>query len=253
MVFAETKIAVTQSIRYGNGAFAQMDTPQISLEKAKKEGGKVFLRYDFEVVKADTFLPFQNSNNIIICIKFPSEYDLFNYEDLIKVTSLSGATDLMQDLLDSYSGTNYYTGIQNAIGRLPKAFVWRIDDNYDSKKDDFIGILLKMENKKGNKASFEFYIDLALLLDEYLDCLNDTEYRTKYKEFLEWTEKLFHEIPIDIAFYNYNYASCLDIANDEFLSEYGYDYLQFVIVKDFSAWQKSFSSSNRSFTLMVLK
>lgn len=48
--FAETKISAIQKIRYGNGNFSDdMDTPQISLEKARKEGGKVFLRYEFEV------------------------------------------------------------------------------------------------------------------------------------------------------------------------------------------------------------
>ncbi len=83
--FAETKVSVTQSIRYGNGAFSTMDSPQISLDKALKEGGKVFLRYDFEVVKTDILLPFQSPNNIIICVKFPKcnyRNDNWNWESV---------------------------------------------------------------------------------------------------------------------------------------------------------------------------
>ena len=60
-----------------------MDNPQISREKARKDGGKVYLRYDFEVNRG-----FWDGgwSNICIGIRFPSDISEYANESVIKVT-----------------------------------------------------------------------------------------------------------------------------------------------------------------------
>ena len=87
---AETNISVTQSIRYGNGSYAPLDTPQFSISKALKEGGKVHLRYDFEITNKSFFDP----DDIYIFLKFPGEYRIIMDENVLKVTALAGAKDM---------------------------------------------------------------------------------------------------------------------------------------------------------------
>ena len=119
---AETKINVTQSIRYGNGSFATMDTPQISREKARKEGGKVYLRYDFEVKKGFMDVAY---SDIYIAIRFPTDSSENADESRIKVTALSGAKDARMDVLDDLKedGFNYEVleQLERSIGRFPTA------------------------------------------------------------------------------------------------------------------------------------
>ena len=260
VAFAETKVSLTQSIRYGNGAFSTMDSPQISLDKALKEGGKVFLRYDFEVLKTDILLPFQSPNNIIICVKFPKcnyKNDNWNWESVffgekyLKVTSLFGADDLMNVVLYAFSGTDYYSELQKYIGRLPKSGDWRILNKAEYCEDSFCGIPLILENKKGCKAAVEFYIDINKLHNNYLSL--DEKTKSKYKDFFLWETELFHEIPIDISFHNSKFL-CDFAFGKSVADEYGHfedTYIVYVMVEDFYSWQHSYSNSNRFFTLVV--
>jgi hypothetical protein len=158
--FAETKISVTQSIRYGDGPYAELITPVISREKIHKAGGKVYLKYDFEVTAAS----FWDPDYIFICIRVPHEYISFEWESWMKVTALSGATDVRLEVLKAWNGTEYYSGLRDSIGRLPKVNSWSIQQRYkengsykyEDGKDFFRGIPLLIQKKKGIRHLLSF-------------------------------------------------------------------------------------------------
>lgn len=241
-VFAEIKIAVKQHVRYGNGEFATLDTPQISLTKALNEGGKVFFKYDFEI----TDKGFLESSYIIISVKFPSNDDyIFPWA---KITALSGATDLSLGVLNAFKDGENKQWIQSKIERLPKNRSWNIyevdENNNKSYKTYFWGIPLKLMNKKGNKATLEFYIDFKQIYDTYKYHLN-----SKDKDAANWDLQQLQEIPIDITFSPERELKNFAIPNEEGRNN-GYDYFS-IYVKNFSYWERDFSSSNRSFTILV--
>ena len=250
-VFAETKITVTQSIRYGNGQFAVMDSPQVSIEKAHKEGGKVFFRYDFEITDKGFF----DANTLYIFLRFPSDYMYFTVYSL-KVTALSGAADLRHDVQKTFYGSNYYSEIGNSIERLPKANHWILRQRNLEKEskeykyaemDQCIAIPLKMINKSGNKAYIEFYIDFEELVRFYYDNVQ----KSYDEKAISWFENLLHEIPIDITFHtSYDTAISYHIPNAKHIEEVGYN-LFWINVDHYDRWLHDCEASNRSFTIMV--
>ena len=249
-VFAETKVSVTQSIRYGNGQFAPMDTPQISLQKALNDGGKVFLRYDFEI----TSKGFLDCDYVYICLRFPADYLTYTFEEYLRVTTLSGATDITLDLLSEWRYEEQYEELKSSVGRLPSAKQWYIGqktkvkntDSYNYEvKEYFLGIPLKMKNIKGNKAFIEFYVDFQEIISLY------NYWEKKDKEFSDWLlQYCFNEIPIDITFHN-EYESDVEyrIPDEKYVKENGYDI--FWIYYTNTYWNTESSRSNRAFTIMV--
>lgn len=249
--FAETKISVIQKIRYGNGNFAEFETPQISLEKARKEGGKVFLRYDFEV----TGKGFLDCDSIYAFLKFPDSYRTFQNEFVLKVTALSGATDVALDVLEGFKGDEDYSALRNSIGRLPNAKYWIIRQKIKEKKtnsyktdivEETVGILLRIPNTKGNKASIEFYLDFDFINELY-------EYwKHESPEYAKWIwNNCFQVIPIDISFHNQNKFSCgYAIPLKDYVDEFGYDRL-WIDVEYLSIWENESSKSDHSFTLLI--
>ena len=257
VAFAETNVTVMQSVQYPDGMYYPVNTPQISIEGAKLKGGKVYFKYDFVVSK---ILPLLKSDDIVILVKFPKHVfgdgswnSAFLDEYLLKVTSLSGAHDLTKDILRDYSGTEHYTIIQKAIGRLPRAFPWYISDGTCT-RESLCCIPLVMENKKGNTASLEFYIDIGAVFDSYQSL--DGEEKSKFS----WIEDVFHEIPIDITFHDWNCITAWNYYSD---SKYEYDSKSrtavknstvtgfCIVAKDFYSWQNTYSKSNHQFTIMV--
>lgn len=257
--FSAPRITIHQSYRYEGGKYADLDTPVIQMEKVKRAGGKVYFKYDFEITETDKPSFWQNPpGDIVILIKFPT-YDcgngysnsIFWGEDFLKVTSLSGARDLTKDILNAASGTESYSIIQKSIGRLPKGFFWYICDRTQT-RDFACYIPLVMENKQGNRASLEFYIDIGEISEGYLSW--DEEEKAEFS----WIEELLHEIPIDISFHDRN---CITAWNFSIDSKYEYDsktksaikkITGFVIIaEDFYSWQNSYSGSNHSVTLMI--
>lgn len=254
--FAETKINVTQSIRYGNGNFVPLNTPQISRKSARKEGGKVYLKYDFEVTAAS----FWDPDYIFICIRVPHEYISFEWESWMKVTALSGATDVRLEVLKAWNGTENYPGLRDSIGRLPKVNSWSIQERYtengsykyEDGKDFFRGIPLLIQKKKGNKASIEFYIDFEYIESWYEDFLKFSSWDDEYVKWM--TKILFNEIAIDITFHSPSLSgvASYSIPVKEYIDKFGYD--KFWINVDslnFETWQNAFSSSNKAYTLVV--
>ena len=254
--FAETKINVTQSIRYGEGLYAPLTTPVISWEKIRNSGGKVYLKYDFEVTAAS----FWDPDYIFICIRVPRDkYNSFTSEAWMKVTALSGATDVRLEVLKRWNGTEYYPGLRESIGRLPKANSWSIQKRYKENdsykyedKDFFVGIPLLIQKKKGNKASIEFYIDFEYIESWYEDVLKFSSWDDEYVKWM--TKILFYEIAIDITFHSPSLSGVAgySIPVKEYIDKFGYD--RFWINVDspnFEAWQNAFSSSNKAYTLVV--
>ncbi|MBQ3778080.1 MAG: hypothetical protein II835_08395 [Fibrobacter sp.] len=246
---AEVRINVTQSIRYGNGSFSTMDTPQISREKALKEGGKVYLRYDFEVNRPRGFWD-AGTDDVYIAIRL-----LHGISDapkhVFEITALSGAKDARLDVLNSCKEYDFYSALNNSIGRFPEANTfWFINLEKGSSSeliDDFEGILLKMPCKHGQKASLEFYIDYARL-ESLCESLHHRD------PALGWVQDLLSTdaIPIDITFHPV-VGSRYNVPNEEYRSQYGWNLFWIGITSSLLAsdWKKIFSNSNRSLTLMV--
>ena len=263
-VFAETKISVTQSIRYGNGNFAEMDSPQISLDKAMKEGGKVFFRYDFEILSRGIL----DSDSVYIFLKFPSEYDFFNYLPYLKVLTLSGVTDVIQDLLVQWKGDEDYDALKKSTARFGFGqYIWHsvyCDKHsvyYDEKKktfdyeyegiEDFVGIVLRFANEKqpfqtGNKAHIEFYLDFNEIRSTY------EKIKHTNKEYADWIfDNCLSEIKININFHNHSKSNIYyGIPKKEFIDEAGYQEFS-IYFSNANSWEKEVSISNRTFTIMV--
>lgn len=253
-VFAETKIAVTQHILYMDADQAILDTAVIDSQRVKEQGGKVILRYDFEI----TDKGFLDEANLYIFLRLPDEYNYFA-KKCLRVTALSGAADLRHDVQNAFEGRKYYSEIGESIGRLPEAKYWVLEERStekDSKgtkkykydyKETCLAIPLKMVNKKGNQAYIEFFIDFNELYDAYNYCL-ETEMD---KEAASWYENLLHEIPIDITFHTkYDSEVSYSIPDDEYIKKYGYAGF-FMNIDYYRYWLSDCKASNRSFTIMV--
>ena len=252
-VFAETKVAVKQQIMYMNGDKAMLDTAVIDSQRVKEQGGKVILRYDFEITDQGL-----DETNLYIFLRFPDKYSYFA-KKCLKVTALSGAADLRHDVQNNWKNTKYYSEIGKSIGRLPEAKYWVLrkrsvetDSNGTKKyKYDYMegcmAIPLKMVNKKGNQAYIEFFIDFNELYDAY----NYSLETGMDKEVVSWYENLLHEIPIDITFNTEkDFLVSFGIPNDEYIKIYGYD--KFWMDIDICYfWLHDCKASNRSFTIMV--
>lgn len=152
-VVAETKIAVTQSIRYGNGDFAPLDTPEISLKKVFNDGGKVFFKYDFEITDRDS----GDADDIYIAISFPEEYRYFIKNKSLRVTTVSGATDVIADVIEQYDKPlikreqykKQLNELKDSIERVPRLATWYVNPAMQTwsrykYKYSFFGFLLKM-------------------------------------------------------------------------------------------------------------
>ncbi|MBR4629639.1 MAG: hypothetical protein IKO57_04260 [Treponema sp.] len=262
--FAETKVSVTQSIRYGNGAFAVIDSPQISLNKALKEGGKVFFRYDFEIMSKGIL----DSDTVYIFLKFPwtEQYHVYNWTGFLKILTLSGANEASQELLkvyknnwDQYKYKNYeeYNTLKKSIGNRPEQYFWNIAHFIFNKKnktysyeyeETFLGLPLILNNKKGSKAHIEFYLDLKNILDFY------EEVKKENKElFTNWiTDNCLSEIKIDITFHNqYETDIYYDIPKKEYVDKDGRYQSFYICFSDIYTWKNESSASNRSFTILV--
>ena len=247
---AETNISVTQSIRYGNGTYAPLDTPQFSISKALKEGGKIQLRYDFEITNKSFFDP----DDIYIFLKLPGGYRIIREEDVLKVTALHGAEDIALKITELSKHLDYYSELKEMVGRNPKIKNWGIFQEIKEKSstqttvlEEFTGIALKMTNKKGNKAHIEFYFNCEKIIEYY------NYFKSSNPEFANWiNNNLYEEIPIDINFHsefsNNVYYSVPKKEYKEYLDE---NYF-FITVgnKSLSNWNYSCSKSNSSFTLM---
>lgn len=253
-VFAETKVAVKQYIIYMDGDKAMLDTAVIDSQKVMEQDGKVILRYDFEITDKGVL----DEANLYIFLRFPDKYTYFA-KKCLKVTALSGAADLRQDVQNNWKNTKYYSEIGKSIGRLPEAKYWVLQkrstekDSKGTKKYKYdymegcMAIPLKMVNKKGNQAYIEFFIDFNELYDAYNYCLETG----MDKEVVSWYENLLHEIPIDITFHT-KYASDVSffIPNDEDIKKYGYDTF-WMNIDSYYYWLHDCKASNRSFTIMV--
>lgn len=250
-VFAEIKIAVKQHIIYMDSDQAMLDTAVIDSQKVLDQGGKVILRYDFEI----TDKGFLDASNLYIFLRFPDKYSYFA-KKCLKVTALSGAADLRRDVQNTFENREEYSEIGKSIGRLPEAKYWVLrerstekDSNGTKKykydfREECIAIPLEMVNKKGNKAYIEFFIDFNELDDAYNYCLE-----TGDKESAIWYGNLLHEIPIDITFHTM-YAGSYSIPNDEYIKKYGYDKF-WMNIDNYNWWLNDCKASNRSFTIMV--
>nr|MBP3281285.1 hypothetical protein [Treponema sp.] len=252
-VFTETKIDVKQHIISMDADQAMLDTVVIDSQEVLEQGGKVILRYDFEITDKGFF----DANNLYIFLRFPSEYHCFDDETVLKVTAFSGATDLRCDVQNAFIGdSSYYLAIGKLLGRLPKAELWTLRQRRKEKdtkeyKYDFrekcIAIPLKMVNKKGNKASIEFVIDFNQIADNYYYCL---EAYKNNKEFISWYENLLSEIPIDITFHTkYDSMISYSISRDTLEKS---KYAEFVMNVDYyHDWLHDCEASNHMFTIMV--
>ena len=130
MATAETNISVTQSIRYGNGPFAPMDSPQFSISKALDAGGKLHLRYDFEITNKGFLEP----DFLYIFLKLPGDYVLIQHEDYFKVTALHGADDLSLRVTELFKHLDYYSELRKTVGRNPRVKNWYISHEIADKK-----------------------------------------------------------------------------------------------------------------------
>ena len=217
-----------------------------------KQGGKVFLRYDFEI----TSRGFLDCDTVYILFRFPDEYyRVYTDEDFLRVTTISGATDVALDVLEEWKYYDNYKALQNSVGRLPKARFWVVEQQTFVKAsksyrydvvEEFVGIPLRMVNKKGNKAHIEFYLDFNEITETY-DYFKNKDY-----EFAEWLRNnCMNEIPIDITFHSQSSADMdYAIPTKDYVAENGYDsfWIQFT---HSVLWNTESSKSNRSFTLMV--
>ena len=127
-VFAETKVAVKQHIIHMDSDQAMLDTAVIDSQKVMEQGGKVILRYDFEI----TDKGFLDEANLYIFLRFPDKYSYFA-QKCLKVTALSGAADLRHDVQTDCKNTEYYSEIGESIGRLPEAKYWVLGERSTEK------------------------------------------------------------------------------------------------------------------------
>lgn len=139
--FAETrKITVEQSIRYSDGTFAPLLTPQISKAKAiKSNKGKVVLRYDFSVEQSSS------RNDIATFIYLPMEVPFYP-------TAIEGATPLEKAAEKVGYDISGWTIVQECL----ITNVYRTEADYPM---DFIEF--DLQGKKGTKATVEFLLDVS--------------------------------------------------------------------------------------------
>lgn len=140
-VFAETRmVTVEQSIRYSDGTFAPLLTPQISKAKAMKTNkGKVLLKYDFSVEKSSS------RNNIAIFLYLPMAVPFYP-------TAIEGATPLEKAAEKEGYDISGWTIVQECL----ITNVYRTEAEYPM---DFIEF--DLQGKKGTKATVEFLLDVS--------------------------------------------------------------------------------------------
>ena len=148
LVFAETPaITVTQSIRYADGNYVELLTPQISKAKAlKTDKGKVLLRYDFSVEKSFS------RNDIAVAIYVPLDVPIYP----LTIVNAKPLEKLAKELKCDISNLEIVreTSVTN---------VYRMDPEYSL---DYIQFSIL--GKEGTKATVEFQLDVSELTDEQI-------------------------------------------------------------------------------------
>lgn len=139
-VFADAnKTTVKQFVRYSNGPYAELNTPQISIEKAlETNNGLIHVRYDFTVNDSSPYY------DVCFAIMFPYDVDAC-------VIGLDGASAYQSEKLEE--NTNIIAG-----GLVPAR---EIDD-------DFYAFFIKMPGKKGVTSSIEFAVDVSEVSDAFM-------------------------------------------------------------------------------------
>ncbi|UTC66774.1 MULTISPECIES: hypothetical protein [unclassified Treponema] len=136
--FAESRrITVKQSIRYSDGQYVELLSPQISKSKAVKTNkGNVILKYDFFVEKSSTY------SDIVCLVIFPNNTPVYP-------TGLDGAYKMETKVEDSFFQSKDITILEkNDIANIIKV------------DDDFNAIPIIIPAKKGNKAILEFQLNV---------------------------------------------------------------------------------------------
>lgn len=125
----ESKIKVTQSIRYFDQTFTELKSPMASISYAKDScNGKILIRYDFNVEKRT----FNYENEVDVAVIFPKNLSAF-------VTGFEGGK-LCKKVDDK--GNRHLPTVMEL-------------DNENS------AIFFTMKTKKNTSASLEFYIDIS--------------------------------------------------------------------------------------------
>lgn len=244
--FADIKVSVNQSIIYADGSKAS-NYSVVDLKKVLNSGGKVFIRFDFQVKEKGFF----DSGDISIFLKFPDEYTSFMDEDFFKVTSLHGAKDASAYLLRQYKKNSRYSAIQNSFGRLPKVKTWIVEAEYERNEkkieehvETFTGIALRMSAETGNTASIEFYYDYAKIQEFY------SYVKERDKKFAEWIKNnMLYETFIGVVFRNPGYTNYA-IPTDEYVAKFGYNTF-WIIYNHYYPEHDEISNSNHSYTIMI--
>lgn len=127
--FAESRrITVKQSIRYSDGQYVELLSPQISKSKAiKTNKGNVLLKYDFFVEKSSTYYD-------IIC------FVIFSNKLEVLATGIDGA--FVPDNFDEF--------IVKESRIVP---IFKYDENNNA-------LIIAMSGKKGNKSTLEFQLNV---------------------------------------------------------------------------------------------
>ena len=159
-VFAETPaITVRQSIRYADGSYVELLTPQISKAKAlKTDKGKVLLRYDFSVEKSSS------RNNIGVAIYVPLDVPIYP----AAIDNAKSVEEVAEELGFSISDWEI-------VRKSPITYVYRTDRR---EPQDYIAFYIV--GKKGTKATVEFQLDVSNWTNEELPI--DVRFFSSYRE-----------------------------------------------------------------------
>lgn len=201
--FSGTRFSSKQYLRYLSGKNAEIDTPYISIEKARLTGdGKVLVRYTFKLV--DTYFGSSFFTKALIIEFGPSTLSRYSYwsdtfsNSIVDVTSLIGMKALNQNQIT-----------KKTFNSLPILSYWELYgcDGYDgnepknlSFENRFLGLVFDITDSKIDQ---EFSIEFTFDINEYYKlckAFGEVAIKADNKLITNELSRLSKKFPIQIKF-----------------------------------------------------